>query len=717
MRVVCVGLGPDKRRDGAGGAPGAGSMTVGPSGTTAAVPDVNTAEVVCGDPDTVEVVLEDNSDTVEAVSTGTVEAVPTGTVEAVPTEGVEGVAVPLSGFTQARPPFYFGGEVPTPAKVVGVGSVPAPSSAAGQGLPFLRVPEVAAARARWLEQLDRLGERPGADLALLQEVRAAVVDGVKQEFPAGAPPPGVYSNTYTFRLHERDCLERLRVYEDLGALRRVAEQEGSFSFVQPLHAVVKQEKKTRVCMDMSRNFNDYLADQPFRMTSVAAGVRLAQECPGRAWFVKLDISACFLSFPLHPDDWKYYVCKAGGDYMQFMRMVFGLKSAPRTASLLLDVVSSALADAGVAHIRYLDDFFLVATSRERAWVCAHKAAELIKEFGLALSPGKVEGPSQRLEFLGIVLDSQAETLSISEGRKAELLGLLQDFKGRRWASLAKLQSLLGKLSFAATVLPGARPFLRRIIDTTRVGRGRLLLGPAFRADVAYWEDHIGEWNGRCRWRKNTDTPFVFGSDASTGGFAYGLESCSARAMAKMPGHMRPGHVRMGCWSWSAGHAAKQRSSSEIQWGEFFAPLAAAVEYGALLANSHVVFVVDNESDVHVINRMRTREPRVCGLLRALCDTALRHNFSFAAVHRPGKDNDVMDWASRPDRHAFAGDAAAFAPPPSHGTPCACARSVPCGVLRYTPLSRPTSLTLLNSRCLKFAASGSSASWERTCGGW
>ena len=135
-------------------------------------------------------------------------------------------------------------------------------------------------------------------------------------------------------------------------------------------------------------------------------------------------------------------------------MMFGLKTAPRIASLLLDVVSSALTDAGVQHVRYLDDFLVVASSEERAWASAHVAARVLMRFGLTLSPGKVEGPAQRLEFLGVVVDSVRRTLEISDERRAELLSLLQSFHRRSFTSLRKLQSLLGKLNFAAAVLPG-----------------------------------------------------------------------------------------------------------------------------------------------------------------------------------------------------------------------------------------------------------------------
>jgi hypothetical protein len=149
----------------------------------------------------------------------------------------------------------------------------------------------------------------------------------------------------------------------------------------------------------------------------------------------------------------------------------------------------------------------------------------------------------------------------------------------------------------------------------------------------------------------------------------------------------------------------------------FGPLAAAVEYGQVLTNSHVVFVVDNEADVHIINRQTSRERRLCGLLRCLCDAALRHNFSFKAVHRPGVDNELMDWASRPDKHVFTSDPSAFKPTPPRTTPTHCACSVSCGVVNFPPLRHPRILTLINSRCLLFARKGSRASWAGSSCGW
>ena len=246
-------------------------------------------------------------------------------------------------------------------------------------------------------------------------------------------------------------------------------------------------------------------------------------------------------------------------------------------------------------------------------------------------------------------------------------------------------------------------------------------GAAFKSDVVYWQKYLSSWNGRAAWRVDTSEPFVFGSDASCDGFAYGLEACPAERLSALPPHMRPGHVRVGVWSGMAGHAAAQSHSSVIQWGECFPPLAAVVEYGALLGGSHVVFVVDNAADVHILNRMSTRDPELCALVRAICHQSLVQDFSFSAVHRPGKDSVLMDWASRPSLHRFTGSMSAFAA--FLLAERARTAAVPLGVCRYgvrcgvfPPVLIPSSFSMISSRCLKFDKLGNSASWSKGFGG-
>jgi hypothetical protein len=131
-------------------------------------------------------------------------------------------------------------------------------------------------------------------------------------------------------------------------------------------------------------------------------------------------------------------------------------------------------------------------------------------------------------------------------------------------------------------------------------------------------------------------------------------------------------------------------------------MVAAVEYGPLITNQHVVFACDNEADTYVINRHRMRDLRLSMLLRTLCEASARHNFSFSDVHRPGVKNVLMDWDSRPTLHQFRADPALVPLP---------AAELEVGALRYPPLLHAESFVFINSRC----DTTSTATW--TSSGW
>ena len=82
----------------------------------------------------------------------------------------------------------------------------------------------------------------------------------------------------------------------------------------------------------------------------------------------------------------------------------------------------------------------------------------------------------------------------------------------------------------------------------------------------------------------------------------------------------------------------------------FSALAAVLTYSRILSNSSVLIVIDNNTDVAIINRQATRSARLALLLRALYDLCSRINCSVTAIHRAGHLNVVADYLSRPALH-------------------------------------------------------------------
>ena len=77
--------------------------------------------------------------------------------------------------------------------------------------------------------------------------------------------------------------------------------------------------------------------------------------------------------------------------------------------------------------------------------------------------------------------------------------LLKSFQHKKKATLVELQSLIGLLNFACSVVIPGRPFLRHLIDLTmglRAPHHRRRLNKEARADLHAWSVFIEHFNGK-----------------------------------------------------------------------------------------------------------------------------------------------------------------------------------------------------------------------------
>jgi hypothetical protein len=371
------------------------------------------------------------------------------------------------------------------------------------------------------------------------------------------------------------------------------------------------------------------------------------------WYGKLDLSNCFLSFPLHPSACKYFIFSFDDTFYQFRRMPFGLATAPYDCTLILSVVAFALVEAGInALVRYIDDFLFIAESAQELERSLIVGQDVFSQFGLVVNTKKTEGPAQRISFLGIVLDSLETTLSCTEERLSELTELLSALRGKRLVQCKRVRSLIGKLSFAAMVLPGARPFMRRLLDSVSRCKTRntpIPLTEGMLADIDFWLEYMRTWNGKQRWRSSRDVAIHFATDASLTGFGFHVRHVPAHIDATAwPAQLAPGVGHSGLYDPS--HKQYHSSHTLIGWCELLAVYACARTYAHLLRDQTVIFHVDNQGDTFIINRQATRSPVLAGILRELYRLAVEYNISISAQHIRGTDNTLADFLSRPELH-------------------------------------------------------------------
>lgn len=499
---------------------------------------------------------------------------------------------------------------------------------------------------RWVQTIHLMASAGYLPADWLADIHSYITNGVSVRLHS-LPPPAVYRNSPSVDLHRQEVRIRLREYIDWGA---VVELDFAPRRIQPLLVVIKAGRKPRLCIDLSRNLNDFVSVPHFSYASVSSAVDLSSL---GCYYVKLDLSNCFLSFPLDPASVEHFCFSFDGRYYAFTRMPFGYSAAPFICTLLLSVIEFDLVQRqGLTLVRYLDDFLIVAPSADVAHRQLSTALATFAHYGLVVNPSKTEGPAQVITFLGVQLDSIHMTLSVTEERVVELRDLIGSFLASsiRCSSIAIL-SLVGKLSFAAACLPGARPFMRRLLDSVNHRHMRTLvrLTPSFYADLRFWSARLSAWNRTCPWIPSAD-PLVLVSDASTHGFGFHIRSAPSDLSARLPVAMLPGSGF--CGIWSPEHVLRASSHRNIQWSEFFSALAAVLVYAPFVTGRSILLLMDNSSDVGAINRQSSRNPHVAVLLRAIFDIAFRFHLSIHARHIAGESNVLADFLSRPALHKY-----------------------------------------------------------------
>ncbi len=131
------------------------------------------------------------------------------------------------------------------------------------------------------------------------------------------------------------------------------------------------------------------------------------------FLAKTDIESAFRLVPIHQDDYELLGMCWEGKYYHDKVLPFGLRSAPSIFNRLSDALEWILLHkcniSFVCHI--LDDFLLIeppAGTPPLNRVCQQRLTKIVSTFEnvrIPIASGKTQGPSQVLEFLGILLDT------------------------------------------------------------------------------------------------------------------------------------------------------------------------------------------------------------------------------------------------------------------------------------------------------------------------
>ncbi|VDI19640.1 Hypothetical predicted protein [Mytilus galloprovincialis] len=349
---------------------------------------------------------------------------------------------------------------------------------------------------------------------------------------------------------------------------------------------------------------------------------------------RADVENAFRLLPINPEDYHFLGFTWNGKFYYDTCLPMGLSSScqlfEKFSTALHWILTSSFGISNVSHL--LDDFVFVSKASSKACDYAlHSFLKLCKTIGVPIKHEKTRFPTTVLTIYGIEIDSNEMIARLPSDKIEKIYDMLVSVKRRRSVTLRDLQSLIGLLNFACSVIIPGRAFLRRLINLTLGHTNpqfRITLNAEARADLRAWFEFIEHFNGKLcflfdNW-VSSDTLRLYSDAAGVhGGFAAVFGN-----------------------DWFTGSWPPEIEPEHITVKELF-PIVLAVEiWGKCLENRKVLFFTDNSAVVEIINKTSSKVSVIMRLVRRLVLASLKHNIYFRAKHIPGNHNVVCDLLSR-----------------------------------------------------------------------
>ena len=440
--------------------------------------------------------------------------------------------------------------------------------------------------------------------------------------------------------------------------------------------------KVRVVMCLNLAFNDFFRKARFRYFDVEDVVPLLKVGD---WMAVVDLAAYFLTLPLHRKHHKNlnFKCPKTGKWKCLGRLPFGAGLSPVFASFysseIVDCVKGKAAEllrkwrktprrkrrAPDARIRwcmravvsvFVDDLITAGSTEEECKEGVLVIKAVLAELGFEAAKDKLSEsvPCQTKKYLGRrictthkVGKNRYVQISLDKDKRDFLVEQLEQIVAAGTISYSELESVVGSLSFVATVLRGSRA---RIAALHELKRRRKLWGHHARhskswkaevqliseealADLKWWLGHLNNGSWPASVVLDTDRPMAIiymKSDAS-GVDGWGYHTLDETTEVKHD---------------QGRFAAGKLKDWPILALELYPLVAAVKAHGAEWRHRTLVCGIDNAGLAMSVNAQRGKDEHTRKLMRELADLMIKYDLIILARWCERGENTVADDLSK-----------------------------------------------------------------------
>ena len=307
----------------------------------------------------------------------------------------------------------------------------------------------------------------------------------------------------------------------------------------------------------------------------------------------------------------------------------GSKSSAYCCQRMTNAITHVYKQHEFEDVNYLDDLGTaeIDSKVEEAYDCL---GWILDTIGIRESKTKACLLACIAIFLGILFNTLTMTMQITDDRMTKIKSLLVKWLDVETASLKEVQSLLGKLNFAASTVRAGRVFVSRIINELKTLpiNGKVKISEELKMDIKWWYTFMHEFDGISimppeKW----DAPDT----------VIQTDSCLTH-----------------CRGWSHGEAftakfpnwIRQRSDIHINELELLAFVVAVKIWSEQIQNRNLLAYSNNEVSVEIVSSGKAQNKFAQACLRELCYITAKNNAVVKLICLLGTQNRISDCLSR-----------------------------------------------------------------------
>ena len=397
-------------------------------------------------------------------------------------------------------------------------------------------------------------------------------------------------------------------------------------FVSSVFTRQKKDGAHRMILNL-KHLNKYVAYKHFKMESLQNVIDIIQP---HCWMASVDLKDAFYSIHVNENYQKFFKFHWKGKLYKYLGMPNGYGEAMRTFTKLLRVPFGILRSKGYLSVVFVDDTYLQADCRTKCLDNIHATINLLRNLGFTIHADKsILEPTQQIEFLGFLIDSNQMTIRLSEKKTIALKNKIKSFLAHQTRTVRELASVIGSIISCFPAEPFGKLHYRSLeqfkISQLRSSQGKFdakLSSLPWEAylELKWWLEHIDKSIHRIRMPQ---VDLVIKTDASELGWGAtdGITPTGGR--------------------WGS------IENSHINFLELKAIHLALCSYvRSPTRHQHVQIQSDSTVAISYVNNMGGKITHLNMLALTIWNYCIPQNCWVTAVHIPGKCNIVADRMSR-----------------------------------------------------------------------